>query len=686
MLLFFFKNSYRNTRKIKKSIVIQGKKNIMEAYKGKYDKFIRLRGNDMKKKFFVACVIFGSLGLLMFEEKAQAADVSMHRMYNPNSGEHFYTKDTNEKNNLQKHGWKYEGIGWTAPSTGNPVYRLYNKNAGDHHYTLHAYEKDHLVKVGWKYEGVGWYSDTKKSVPLYRAYNPNAKAGSHNYTVNKNEQNHLIKVGWRNEGIAWYGVVKSTPKPTVVNKKDLQKYYDQYKGTQKGSYTEASWNSFQGALKKAKETLADSKASQSVVNSSTNNLKNAYSALKIQYYKVTIKHVDTGGNTLGKSEESVKKGTNYTAKAKTFNGYSLQGNSSVSMVISSDKTITFTYKKNVNNATVKVRYVDRNGYDIETPTTLTVEKGKSYTAVAKAFSGFKVRGNSSQTKVINSDTTFTFTYDLEYTVIVNHVDSQGRVLDKKTEVVLEGSNYTAVAKNFAGYGLDGEDSQSAVVNYDNYTFTFRYLKKFNVSVDYAVDGTSQVLEKQNYEVLEGKAFNVPLKSFTGYSLFEDGSKNIGRVDSNLDVTINYKSVNDIQNKIRQDIFSLVNTYRRNNQLQALNSVDLLNQGADIRAQEIQTNYSHGRPNGTIGTTVGDEVGYPNYCKTENIWKMISSNAKSAYYNGANELFNSWKGSPTHNSALLMSDLTEVGYGVNIENNQNGTVNIGYVFLGGRPWR
>ena len=29
----------------------------------------------------------------------------MHRLYNPNSGEHFYTEDTNEKNWLVSLGW-----------------------------------------------------------------------------------------------------------------------------------------------------------------------------------------------------------------------------------------------------------------------------------------------------------------------------------------------------------------------------------------------------------------------------------------------------------------------------------------------------------------------------------------------------------------------------------------------------
>ena len=129
----------------------------------------------------------------------------MFRLYNPNSGEHFYTASKDEGNHLVDVGWRYEGIAWYAAKKGDAVYRLYNKNAGDHHYTLSASERDMLIKAGWKYEGVGWYSDKAKKVPLYRLYNKNAIAGSHHYTTSKSESDMLVKAGWKYEGISWYG-------------------------------------------------------------------------------------------------------------------------------------------------------------------------------------------------------------------------------------------------------------------------------------------------------------------------------------------------------------------------------------------------------------------------------------------------------------------------------------------------
>lgn len=138
---------------------------------------------------------------LLVPSQAYASD--MYRMYNPNTGEHFYTATASERNDLYVAGWDYEGIGWVAPDSGQPVYRLYNPNAGDHHYTKSSSERDNLERAGWKYEGVGWRSGGSKAV--YRQYNPNARTGAHNFTTSKSENDDLVRIGWKGEGISWYG-------------------------------------------------------------------------------------------------------------------------------------------------------------------------------------------------------------------------------------------------------------------------------------------------------------------------------------------------------------------------------------------------------------------------------------------------------------------------------------------------
>lgn len=155
-------------------------------------------------EYFFACIPGLEDGHYDLPSDIPEDSTVMFRIYNPNSGEHFYTASAYERTSLVRAGWRYEGVGWYAPNSGIDVYRLYNPNAGDHHYTTSAGERDNLVNAGWRYEGVGWKSGG--DVPLYRQYNPNATTGAHNFTRSKAENNMLVSHGWREEGIAWYGV------------------------------------------------------------------------------------------------------------------------------------------------------------------------------------------------------------------------------------------------------------------------------------------------------------------------------------------------------------------------------------------------------------------------------------------------------------------------------------------------
>lgn len=151
----------------------------------------------------------GTLGMLGFAVTVLSQTdfaAEMNRIYNLNSGEHFYTNSEAEKQNLLRQGWYFEGIGWNAPASGAAVYRVYNPNNGDHHYTTSVSERDHLVQAGWRDEKIGWYSDVNKGMPIYRVYNPNATgAGSHHYTRDQQEAKGLVQAGWKDEGVGWYG-------------------------------------------------------------------------------------------------------------------------------------------------------------------------------------------------------------------------------------------------------------------------------------------------------------------------------------------------------------------------------------------------------------------------------------------------------------------------------------------------
>lgn len=142
----------------------------------------------------------------------------MYRMYNPYTGEHLYTANTNERETMVGNGWNYEGVMWYAPvKTNNPVYRLYNPYNGDHHYTISNDEYEKLANSGWNKEGVSFYStavafedarhpvyEGKNISRLFNKYN--TKQGAHHYTANQDEVTALQLQGWDYEGYAWGGI------------------------------------------------------------------------------------------------------------------------------------------------------------------------------------------------------------------------------------------------------------------------------------------------------------------------------------------------------------------------------------------------------------------------------------------------------------------------------------------------
>ncbi len=69
------------------------------------------------------------------------------------NGDHFFTSNPEEVYEyLGKFGWRLEGVGFVAPTSGSRVYRLYNSNSGEHIYTIGEKEKNNRVQAGWKYE------------------------------------------------------------------------------------------------------------------------------------------------------------------------------------------------------------------------------------------------------------------------------------------------------------------------------------------------------------------------------------------------------------------------------------------------------------------------------------------------------------------------------------------------------
>ena len=127
----------------------------------------------------------------------------VHRLYNPNTGEHFWTSDPDEAESLEGMGWTDEHVAWRSPVV-QIVYRLMNPYSGLHFWTVDHGEACALIDQGWKWErdAVAFASTSATDNPIYRLYN--ASTAMHMFTANPNERTALIADGWTDEGIAFY--------------------------------------------------------------------------------------------------------------------------------------------------------------------------------------------------------------------------------------------------------------------------------------------------------------------------------------------------------------------------------------------------------------------------------------------------------------------------------------------------
>ena len=140
----------------------------------------------------------------------------VYRFYNAVNGEHFYTDNSLERDNviatlpvLQYEGPVFQ-VYAAQTATASPVYRFFNHNDGTHFYTISAAERDNVIATlpAFDYEGTAWYAQTAADgsgdTPLYRFFD--TVYGTHFYTMSAAERDYVLASipVLRYEGVAYY--------------------------------------------------------------------------------------------------------------------------------------------------------------------------------------------------------------------------------------------------------------------------------------------------------------------------------------------------------------------------------------------------------------------------------------------------------------------------------------------------
>ncbi len=139
----------------------------------------------------------------------------VYRLFNPNTGDHFYTQTILERDTATGSGYRYEGIGFYILSAGSqnltrPLYRLFHpaneqERWEDHFYTRDPGERDNAKnKLGYVEEpSLGYVYDVSGSAkegrtPIYRLLND--ASHDHFYTTDRVERDNAIsQAGYHKE-------------------------------------------------------------------------------------------------------------------------------------------------------------------------------------------------------------------------------------------------------------------------------------------------------------------------------------------------------------------------------------------------------------------------------------------------------------------------------------------------------
>lgn len=172
----------------------------LDTKSGEFFEFLRAMLSSPGALYFalVTGVVLALIVHAYFTARIARGPVPLYRAYHPQTGAHFYTTDTAERDNATNNlGYVAEQIacyifGSESPGT-IPLYRAFRGTNKDHFYTTNKAEFNNAVRnEGYVREEIAGYvcpTATTGTVPFHRLFK-----GTHFYTTSSDERETAIRI------------------------------------------------------------------------------------------------------------------------------------------------------------------------------------------------------------------------------------------------------------------------------------------------------------------------------------------------------------------------------------------------------------------------------------------------------------------------------------------------------------
>lgn len=168
-----------------------------------------------------------------------------------------------------------------------------------------------------------------------------------------------------------------------------------------------------------------------------------------------------------------------------------------------------------------------------------------------------------------------------------------------------------------------------------------------------------------YQDVDALMHAIARANYTGTS--QASTSAADNTESEFHIDPNGEGETDFSATLEDGVLRLVNAERQSLSLSPLVEEETLKETARARCKEMMENdhFEHTRPDGRDWSTIIEEKGYRYTVVSENLQKGRAQTLS------AQDIFDSWKESPSHYEAMIASDVTRTGIGVYVRKSEKG---------------